>query len=66
MALSMNSGMQKLLTALVIIVAVTALAPTIFDNIDSLAGGTTPDWVQTLLTVIGGVGVVFIVWRAID
>ena len=65
---NVTGSMGKLFGALIIIVMTVALAPTIFDELSSLGGveSEVPTWVVTLLTLISGVGLVFIVWKVID
>ncbi|MFW6377226.1 MAG: hypothetical protein ACOCZ5_01145 [bacterium] len=42
---------------------VVALAPDMFSELEGLDSGDTPTWVYTVMTVIVGAGLVFIVWR---
>lgn len=64
-----TSGTIKFLVgALIVVVLATALAPTMFSNVALLnttaTGGSVPTWVPTVLYVIIGAGIVFLIWRA--
>jgi len=65
---NVSGSMGKLFGALILIVATVAVAPTIFEELAGLAGAESdvPTWVVTLLTLIAGIGLVFIVWKVID
>ena len=55
-----------LFAGLIVIVFATALAPTMFDSIQNLTGVTgVPSWVTTILPLVVGAGLVFLIWRAI-
>lgn len=58
--------MKFLIGAVILIFLVSALAPEIFTNLDGLTGAESdvPAWVSTVLVVIVGAGLVFLVWRA--
>lgn len=58
----MGSGkIAALIGALIFIVLVVALAPTMFTGLNETGG---PSWMDTVLPVIVGAGIVFGVWRA--
>lgn len=63
-----NSKVSFLIGALIVIVLATSLAPDMFSNVADLnttsEGGNVPDWVPTVLLVIVGAGLVFLIWRA--
>lgn len=65
---NVSGSMGKLFGALILIVATVAVAPTIFEELAGLGGteSDVPTWVVTLLTLIAGIGLVFIVWKVID
>lgn len=64
-ASSVDSKMNFLIGALIVVVLATALAPTMFENVDNLSNATgVPSWVPTVLFVIVGAGLVFLVWRS--
>jgi len=59
-----DSKISYLIGALIVVVLATALAPTMFEEIDGLQNSTgVPSWVPTVLFVIVGAGLVFIIWR---
>lgn len=54
-----------LIGALIVVVLATALAPTMFDNVSNLSDvSSVPTWVPTVLFVIIGAGLVFLIWRS--
>lgn len=58
----MGSGkIAALIGALIFIVLVVALAPTMFTGLNETGG---PSWMDTVLPVIVGAGIIFGVWRA--
>lgn len=58
----MGSGkIAALIGALIFIVLVVALAPTMFTGLNATGG---PSWMDTVLPVIVGAGIIFGVWRA--
>ncbi len=62
---SVNSKITYMVGALIVIVLATALGPTMFSNIAGLDNDTdTPSWVPTVLYVIVGAGLVFLIWKA--
>ena len=59
-------GKVELLIGMVLVVVlVTALAPTIFTNL-GLLGEETPAWVASVLIVIVGAGLVLLVWKTFE
>lgn len=59
-----NGKMTALISAVIVIFLVTALAPEMFTQLDALSTSTTtPSWVPTVMFVIVGAGLVFLVWR---
>lgn len=59
-----DSKISVLIGAVILIVLVTALAPEIFTSLAALDPATgTPAWVKSVLIVIVGAGLVFLVWR---
>ena len=63
----MSKGVYALLGIVILIVAVTALAPTIFTNTAALEADTnTPSWVSGLVLILAGMGVVFVLLKVID
>ena len=62
---SVNGHVEYLIGALILIVLATALAPTIFSSVNDLNGSAgVPTWVPTVLYVIIGAGLVFLIWKA--
>lgn len=62
---SINSHVEYLIGALILIVLAVALAPTIFESVNTLNGTAgVPTWVPTVLYVIVGAGLVFLIWKA--
>jgi L-asparagine transporter-like permease len=63
-----NSKITYLVGALIVIVLAVNLAPEMFTGIATLGNETTnpdvPTWVPTILFVIIGAGLVFLIWRA--
>ena len=63
----LDSKMTGLIGAVIIIFLVTALAPEIFTQLGVLdANADTPSWVATVMFVIVGAGLVFLVWRTFN
>ena len=63
MKLATNTA-TKMLGAVVVVFLIAVLAPEIFGELATLEGDTaTPGWVYTLLVVIVGIGLVFMIWR---
>ena len=62
-------GMNKvnsLFGALVVVLFASALAPTMFESIDNLTLiDNAPAWLTVLLPLVLGIGIVFMIWRAI-
>ena len=64
---SLSGKMTGLVGALIVIVLAVALAPTMFTGVESLANeSSTPAWVPTVLYVIIGAGIVFLIWRTFN
>ena len=64
-----GQGLAKvnyLFAGLIVIVFATALAPTMFERIQNLSGvAGVPSWVSTILPIVVGAGLVFLIWRSI-
>lgn len=62
-----DSKMSYLIGALIVVVLATALAPTMFANVNNLSNDSnTPSWVPVVLFVIIGAGIVFLIWRSFN
>lgn len=65
-----NNKISYLIGALVVIVMAVAVAPQMFDGLNDLANTTlnpdVPTWLPTVLFVIVGAGILFLIWRAFD
>ncbi|MFW6130784.1 MAG: hypothetical protein ACOC56_06320 [Atribacterota bacterium] len=60
---AVDKKMTALIGALIVIVLATSLAPTMFENVDELTNATgVPSWVPTVLVVIVGAGLVYLIW----
>jgi len=63
-----NSKVAYLIGALIVIVMAVNLAPEMFSGITNLGNETlnpdVPTWVPTVLVIIVGAGIVFLIWRA--
>jgi len=60
----MSGTMTALITGLIVVVLATALAPEMFTNVAGLEGEEdVPTWVPTVLYLIIGAGLVFLIWR---
>jgi hypothetical protein len=57
-----KSGVAVLIGALIFIVLAVALAPTMFAGANNITGA--PTWVNTVLPLLIGAGLIFAVWRA--
>lgn len=54
-----------LIGVVIAVVLITALAPTIFDNLATLNGTTgVPTWLGTVIFVIAGVGILYLLLDA--
>ncbi len=63
----LNRKMTGLIGAVIVIFLVVALAPEIFDELEALDTSTSvPGWIYTVLVVIVGAGIVFLVWRTFN
>ncbi len=61
---NMNSTVTALLTGLIVVVMATALAPDMFTNISDLEGdANVPSWVPTVMYLVVGAGLVFLIWN---
>ena len=64
-----QSGLDGKMTALiggVIIVFLAAeLAPEMFAQLSLLDSGDTPAWVSSILVIVVGAGLVFLIWRVL-
>ena len=64
---SVNVKMTALIGAVIVIFLVTALAPDIFSELATLeASADTPNWIPTVMYVIVGAGLIFLVWRTFN
>lgn len=62
---SVDSKISYLIGALIVVVLATNLAPSMFSSVNDLDNATgVPSWVPTVLFVIIGAGLVFLIWRA--
>lgn len=62
-----GSHVEYLIGALILIVLATSLAPTLFSSVNDLNGSAgVPTWVPTVLFVIVGAGLVFMIWKAFN
>lgn len=62
-----SSKMSALIGAVIVIFLVVALAPEMYTEIGILeANVDTPAWVSTVISVIVGAGLVFLVWRTFN
>jgi len=62
-----NNKITYLIGALIVIVLAVNLAPEMFSSISNLSGdANTPSWVPTVLFVIVGAGLVFMIWKVFD
>ena len=64
----LNAKMTSLIGAVILIFLVVALAPEIFTNLATLSevGSDVPTWVGTVMVVIVGAGLVFLIWRTFN
>ena len=63
----MSKGIYALLGIVILIVATTALAPTIFENTAALeADINVPGWVSALMVILAGIGIIFVVLKVIE
>ena len=62
-----GNKMNALIGAVIVIFLITALAPEIFTQIDALSASTeTPSWVPTVMFVITGAGLVFLLYSTFN
>ena len=60
-----SKAMTGLIGAVIVVFLVVALAPEIFSGLSDLeADVAVPAWISTVLFVVVGAGIVFIVYRA--
>lgn len=63
----LNNKMTQLIGAVIVIFLVVALAPEMFTELGVLSANVdTPSWVATVMVVIVGAGLVFLVWRTFN
>lgn len=58
---AVNAKVMGLIGALILVVMISAVAPTMFTGLNTTGG---PTWVNTLLPVVVGAGVVILAWRS--
>lgn len=57
---------EYLIGGVIVVAMLAALAPQIFLDLDTLTTATgVPSWVPTVLIIVAGAGLVFLVWRAL-
>jgi uncharacterized membrane protein YjdF len=61
--MQLNAKIATLIGALIFIVLVSALAPTMFSGLNATGG---PTWLTTVLPIIVASGLVFAVWKAFN
>lgn len=62
---SVNGKISYLIGAVIVIVMAVAVAPEMFDSLIQLNNTSgVPTWVPTVLFVIVGSGLVFLIWRS--
>jgi len=63
-----NGKISYLIGALIVIVLVVSIAPTMFTSLSDLSNTTlnpgVPAWVPVVLFVIVGAGLVFLIWKS--
>ena len=63
--MNIDSKIRYLIGALIVVVLATSIAPTMFTNVNDLVNSTgVPSWVPTVLFVIVGAGLVFLIWKS--
>lgn len=59
-----KNGIGAMLGIVFLIVAATAVAPEIFSNTAALEADTnTPAWVSTLVVLVAGFAIIFVIYR---
>ena len=58
----LNGRISTLIGALIFVVLAVALAPSMFLGLTNIT--SAPSWVGTVLPVIVGAGLVFMIWKA--
>lgn len=65
---AVNAGVGAMIAVLILILVMVNLAPEMFGGIADFnttsEGGTTPDWVPTIINVIVAAGLVMMTWRS--
>ena len=61
---NLTGKIATLIGALIFIVLAVALAPTMFNGSNNISGA--PTWLNVVLPLLIGAGVVFAVWRAFN
>ena len=66
--MKIDKTVGKLFGVLVVILLAVEVLPLIFDGIAGMTGleSEVPSWLTTVLTVIIGAGMVFMIWRLFD
>ncbi len=66
--MKIDKTVGKLFGVLVVILLAVEVLPLIFEGIAGMAGveSEVPSWLTTVLTVIVGAGMVFMVWKLFD
>jgi len=66
--MALNSNMNRLFGAFILVLIGTALAPEIFSQIAEMGGveSDVPAWLVTTLTAVVGAGILFLIWRAVE
>lgn len=63
----LSGKVTGLVGALIVIILAVNLAPEMFAGVEGLETATgVPDWVPTVLFVIIGAGIVFLIWRTFN
>lgn len=61
----MNGHIEYLIGGLLLVVLLSAFAPTIFTNLQNVnTTSGAPSWLPTILTIIVGIGLVLLAWKA--
>lgn len=63
---NVNNKITYLVGSLIVVVLATALAPEMFANITNLSNNSdVPGWLPSVVTVVVGAGIVFLIWKTI-
>lgn len=66
-AAKVDKKMTSLIGSVIVIFLVAQLAPEIFSQIENMTGmSSVPSWVPSVMFVIVGAGIVFLVWNTFD